>query len=180
MMKQEEEKLNPGHIKLRNKLRIIGPIVMGFGGLLIVTGIINLIIAIANEDVPWLFWCIVLGIPTLGVGGMITQFAFIGAVTRYVAGESAPVGKDTFNYMAKETQPGVRDITTAIREGLTEPQAGTSNTVACSQCHHPNDADARFCDQCGNEMITNKRCTNCNNENDLDARFCDNCGKALT
>jgi hypothetical protein len=178
MMKHEEEKLNPGHLKLRNKLRIIGPIILGLGVVITAAGFID----ISNDPFhgfPFAKFT-PLGMIMLFIGGVTCQFAFMGAVARYAASESAPVGKDTFNYMAKGTQPGVRDITSAIREGLTEPQAGTTNTVACCQCNHPNNADARFCDQCGSEMLTNKRCTNCNNENDLDARFCDNCGTALS
>ncbi len=177
-MRHEAEKINPGHTQLRKVLCVVGPLILAMGILLVIVGAID-IFTDPFSGFPFAF-LIFAGMPMIFVGGVMTQFAFMGAVFRYVASETAPVGKDTFNYMAKGTQPGVRDITSAIREGLTEPQVGTINTIACSQCHHPNDADARFCDQCGNEMITNKRCTKCNNENDLDARFCDNCGNELT
>jgi membrane protease subunit (stomatin/prohibitin family) len=109
---------------------------------------------------------------------MICQFAFFGAVARYMAGEAAPVGKDTFNYMAHGTRDGIRDVTSAIREGLTG-ETDPNGQIRCSSCQHPNDAEAKFCEQCGYQLTTTRLCSHCDCENDVDAKFCDNCGKPL-
>ena len=51
---------------------------------------------------------------------MMTMFGFLGAVQRYVAGESAPVAKDVVNYMGENIQPGVKAIAKAVTEGIKE------------------------------------------------------------
>ena len=63
------------------------------------------------------------------VGGAMTILGFMGAVQRYVAGETAPVAKDVVNYMGENIQPGVQSIakavTAGIKEGLSDtPDAG--------------------------------------------------------
>jgi len=51
------------------------------------------------------------------IGLVMCKFAFMGKVARYAAGELAPVGKDTFNYLAKETKVGVTDVSEAFYDG---------------------------------------------------------------
>jgi hypothetical protein len=121
----------------------------------------------------------------MGVGGALCKFAFLGAVSRYVAGETAPVAKDTFNYLADGTKDGVRDIAGAIGQGLSAglgtAAGGTEKIVLrCHKCNHTNDADARFCDQCGAPLEKTKPCPGCGELNDPDARFCDNCGREFS
>jgi hypothetical protein len=86
----------------------------------------------------------------LFVGVAMCSFAFQGAILRYQAGEVAPVAKDTFNYMAEGTREGVKTVATAIGEGIA---AGMSNSRKadnhCPMCGHSNDADAKFCKNCG-------------------------------
>jgi hypothetical protein len=50
------------------------------------------------------------------------QFGYMGALHRYVAGESAPVAKDVVNYMGENVQPGVRSVAKAVAEGIIEAQ----------------------------------------------------------
>ena len=50
------------------------------------------------------------------------QFGYLGAVARYVASESAPVAKDTVNYMAEETKGAVKTVAKSIAEGVEEAQ----------------------------------------------------------
>lgn len=173
---RDEEKLNPGHIKLRYKLRVIGPIVLGIGILFVIMGAVD-IFTDPFHGFPFAFLVFV-GMPLMFVGGVMSQMAFMGALARYAAGEAAPVGKDTFNYMAHGTRDGVRDITSAIREGFTG-DVSNNDQIRCSSCQHLNDAQAQFCDQCGYRLITTHVCVHCENENDADAKFCDNCGKSL-
>ena len=101
---------------------------------------------------------------------MITQYAFLGAIYRFVAGEAAPVAKDTFNYMATGTTDGVRDIASAIKQGFT---GGAMTCPACG-CNH--DIDAKFCDNCGQPIASSKTCSECSAANNPRAKFCDACG----
>jgi hypothetical protein len=48
----------------------------------------------------------------------------------------------------------------------------------CSFCQHPNPADAKFCNECGNTMAL-KPCVQCDAVNDPDAACCHVCGKPL-
>ena len=114
----------------------------------------------------------------LGIGTMLLKLGYMGAVARYIAGETAPVAGDTINYLADETHGSMRKIAGAIGEGLRGTAAVA--TVACPACGHGNDADARFCDQCGAKMPTERTCASCGHLNDVDARFCANCGSALS
>lgn len=172
----EEEILNPGHASKRSVLRILGPIVLLTGIVLMAVGFINFMMSMGTgSGPPRLFWCFMLGMPVLFVGIVMTKIGFLGAVARYMAAESAPVAKDTFNYMADGTKDGVRDITTAIREGIT----GEHGSVHCNDCGHENDSEAQFCDQCGETVGGVKACFNCKTSNAHDAKFCDSCGTSF-
>jgi hypothetical protein len=72
---------------------------------------------------PRLFWCVFLGMPTLFVGIVMCKLGYIGAVARYIAAESAPVAKDTVNYMAEGTQDGVRTVARSVAEGIRDAQS---------------------------------------------------------
>ena len=54
------------------------------------------------------------------VGGAMCMFGFVGAFSRYIAAEQAPVAKDTINYMADGTQEAVRTVARAAAQGVTE------------------------------------------------------------
>ena len=116
----------------------------------------------------------------MALGAGICKFAFMGAVSRYVADEVAPVGKDVINYMAEGTQGAVREVAAAVAEGL---HAGTPaqvvHLVRCHKCNHSNNADAKFCSECGAALAKSVPCLSCHELNDPDAKFCDNCGKPL-
>jgi len=77
------------------------------------------------------------------------QFGFMGSVFRYMSGEAAPVQKDTFNYLAEGTQPGVRTMAQAVGQGFNEGMSAGRAGVECPHCHHRNGPEARFCNQCG-------------------------------
>jgi len=127
-----------------------------------------------------LFFLAFLGLPMMGVGAMITKFAYMGSVFRYIAGETAPVGKDTFNYMADGTKDSIGDLAQSIGAGLATGMAGQrpqAEQVPCPGCGHTCSADARFCDQCGTVIPGDVRCNACGNLNDPAAKFCDQCGQ---
>ncbi len=180
----EEERINPKHGAIRQLLRVVGPVLAGLGLLLIAIGFGSLFSGFSSFGggdpfgPPRHFWCVFAGMPLLFVGVVMSMFGFMGAVARYQAGEVAPVGKDTFNYLAEETQGGVKTVATAISAGLAEGRASTEKTTPCPKCHHLNDGEAKFCDECGAPM--SRICPSCKKANDYGAKFCNNCGSGLT
>jgi hypothetical protein len=173
----EEQKINPKHREIRQVLRIAGPLVAGLGLLLIAIGFGSFFLSFGSFEPPRFFWCAFLGIPILFVGTVMCMFGFMGAVARYQAGEVAPVGKDTFNYLAEGTRDGVKTMATAVAAGLAEGRNSADQTVSCPKCAHPNDPAAKFCDECGSPLA--KTCSSCGRVNDHDAKFCANCGSQL-
>jgi RNA polymerase subunit RPABC4/transcription elongation factor Spt4 len=174
----EEKEINPQHMEIRSLLRIAGPLAAGAGLCLVAIGIGSFFAAFGSDGPPRYFWCAFLGMPILFIGVSMCMFGFMGAVARYQAGEVAPVGRDTFNYLAEGTKDGVQTMATAVAAGLGQGLAGTRKTIACPQCGHLSDAAARFCDECG--MSLAKACAACGQTNDGDAKFCANCGGGLT
>jgi len=109
--------INPNHRRQRTVLSVIGPIILLIGVGFCVVGFASFFLAFGGRGMPDKFWCAFVGMPLAFVGLVMCKFAFIGKVARYTAGEIAPVGKDTFNYMARETKEGVSNVTEALRDG---------------------------------------------------------------
>lgn len=114
----DENRIDPGHGGIRDLCRVVGPIVLGIGILMIIIGIGSFFTAFGGRSAPKYFWRAFVGMPLAAVGGSITRFGFMGRVARYMAGEMAPVAKDTFNYMADGTKDGVETIARSIGEGI--------------------------------------------------------------
>jgi hypothetical protein len=168
-------KINPNHTAARGVLRVVGPALALVGLAFVVIGFGSFFAAFGSHDgPPRYFWCAFVGMPLMGVGLIISKFAFLGRIGRYVAGETAPVAKDAFNYLAEGTQQGVRDVAAAVGEGL----RGSLPTARCRACGKTNDTDARFCRDCGAILAAN--CPGCGHANAPEAKFCDDCGKPLT
>lgn len=177
-MKPEENNINAGHTGTRNTLRVIGPAVLLVGIAFMAVGFISFFSSMTSMNMgpPKFFWCLFVGMPLTAIGGAISKFAFIGSVLRYMSAEAAPVGKDTFNYMASGTKDGVRDVFSAVREGLTGEAA---NEIACPHCSHENEVDAKYCDQCGGDIAAEIHCPACSKSNEVDAKFCNGCGVSM-
>ena len=79
------------------------------------------------------------GIPLLAVGGWLAMAGFGGAAARYVAGEGAPVARDSLDYL---TRPAATSVATGRRTG----------GPYCRACGTRNDAAASFCDSCGKSL----------------------------
>ncbi len=166
------EQINPGHTRVRKAFRVLGPALAAAGLICIVIAFVNFARAFGHFDrSPTLFWLFFLGAPLLFVGVVLTNAGYMGAVTRYVAQEQAPVAADTINYLASETAPAARTLAGALREGLSDSRR------ACPACAASNDPDARFCDSCGRAL--HRVCAACQKENDPDAKFCDACGRPV-
>jgi RNA polymerase subunit RPABC4/transcription elongation factor Spt4 len=181
----EEEKIDPGHSSIQRTLRIGGPILLAIGLIFISIGTLGFFISILSQMFSgvWLIIFILLGIPLLFLGSVMTMFGYIGRLARYQAGEIAPVGKDTINYMVDGTKESLDTISHSLGKGLGEgigaalsPSGKEKSQNKCHKCGEPLDADANFCDNCGSAVTREKSCPRCHRANDPDARFCDNCG----
>lgn len=175
-MLKEERHLDPHHQTLREVLRVAGPILVAVGLLFLAVGLGSFFSSFGGFGPPRYFWCAFVGMPVLSAGIACCRLGYLGRISRYVAGEVAPVQKDTFNFLAEGTQPGVRTLAAAIRDGLA---ADESPAVLCPKCESPNEADAKFCSQCGAELPRERSCPVCSVLNAADARFCDQCGASM-
>jgi hypothetical protein len=174
--------IDPRQRGVRTALRTIGPLLIIVGGVLTGTGVISFFSAFGTFETPRYFWCAVLGMPVLALGMAISKFAYLGPFFRYVVGETAPVQKDTFNYMAEGTSKGMRTLAEAVGQGFAAGVSGTHQEVegslSCVNCQAPNPASHQFCCQCGT-ALTRTRCDACGNPNGPEASFCAQCGAAL-
>ncbi|MHC4993986.1 MAG: zinc ribbon domain-containing protein [Planctomycetota bacterium] len=176
------------HRATRSVLRTLGPLVLGAGVLMTVIGFGSFFLSFSSGGMPSYFWCAFVGLPLIFLGFMLCKFGYAGSILRYMASEAAPVGKDTVNYMVDGTKDSMRDAAEALGEGISSGMAkggdfgagGAAETVVrCHKCNADNDADAKFCDNCGAALSKTVACAGCGELNDPDAKFCDNCGKAL-
>jgi hypothetical protein len=177
----QNQQIDPGHNSTRDTLRVVGPAVAVIGLIFLIVGIADFFRAFGGFQPPKLFWCIFVGVPLLGAGAALSRFAYMGKVMRYMAQEMAPVGKDTFNYLADGTRDGIKTVAGAIGQGLREGglSGAPQTAVRCHKCNALAPADAKFCSQCGTSLGKTKPCPNCREWNDPDAQFCDNCGRAF-
>ncbi len=56
------------------------------------------------------------------------------------------------------------------------PPAGTPASTVCPECKSPVAADAKFCPQCGHQLVVFDRCARCGKNLTPAARFCLRCG----
>lgn len=147
------------------------------GGIFLAIGLISFFSAFGGMGMPKYFWCAFVGMPLLGIGGAITKFAYMGAISRYVASEVAPVGVDVVNYTVDGTRDSIRDVASSIGAGLRGETDDES--LRCSQCGERNDADAKFCDECGTALASTVACQSCLEANDIDSKFCKSCGTRM-
>jgi RNA polymerase subunit RPABC4/transcription elongation factor Spt4 len=176
---EPEKRIDPGHNAVRDALRVVGPVIALTGLGFMIVGAVDFFRTFGSFGPPKLFWCLFVGMPLLFVGSVLSSYGYLGRVARYVAEETAPVGKDTFNYVARGTREGVRTVAGAIGQGLREGGLGgeSQTMVRCHKCNALAPAEAKFCGQCGQSLGKTKLCPNCHELNDPDAKFCDNCGR---
>jgi hypothetical protein len=124
---------SPKHKSARSFLRTAGPIILAVGLIFVAVGFISFFGAMSSHEPPKYFWCAFLGMPLAFLGLVMCKFGYMGAMARYMATEIAPVGADTANYMAKETQEGVKTVARAAAEGVKEGLAGKDGPKAAEQ-----------------------------------------------
>jgi hypothetical protein len=115
-------------VGVRTGLRIGGAIIAVIGLILTIAGFVSFFRAFGSTSAspPEHFWLLFIGIPLLGIGLMMLIAGFLGATTRYVAGEVAPTAKDALGYV-----------------GVGPRQA------ICPFCGQPNPAGSGICVRCG-------------------------------
>lgn len=160
------------HNKARSFFRVIGPISLIIGISCMIIAFVDFFKGMQGFGGPSLFWLFFVGMPLIFVGFSLSGMGYGSAIAKYEAREYAPVAKDTFNYLAKETASGVNEISKAIQQG-----SAPTPMLTCPNCQHQNDFDAKFCDECGEKLV--QVCPSCNEVNANDARFCDQCGTFL-
>lgn len=181
----EEEKIDPGHRTPRTVLRVIGPVTFGIGVLLTAVALASFGVAMATGRPPVLLVLAFFGLPLVFVGTIVTFAGYMGKIARFTQAETAPVARDTFNYLADGTKDGVKTVAAAIGEGIGAGIGAAGDAlvtakktveVRCRKCSFMETADAKFCSGCGAAMENDKLCPSCNELNDADAKFCSNCG----
>jgi double zinc ribbon protein len=142
---------------LRSGLRVAGPVLFGLGLILTLMGLADFFGSFGTfgSGPPRNFWLAFLGLPLMAVGGTLLRVGYLGAASRFLAGEVAPTIKDTIDYVG-----------------------GGSDQVTCPTCGGTSRAGAKFCDDCGAPLAVS--CPSCGHPNAVGASFCDECGKPLT
>ena len=154
------------HERTKRILKIVGPIVAAAGLILAVVGFVSFFSSFGDDGMPSLFWCAFVGMPVFVIGLGITFTAFRREIATYHKNESAPV----INEFAEDIKPAVQSVASAVRETAAQD-------AICPDCGEKNDADAKFCKNCGAAL--RKVCPDCGEQNDADAKFCKSCGKSL-
>lgn len=155
------------HERTKRILKIVGPIVAAAGLILAVVGFVSFFSSFGDDGMPSLFWCAFVGMPVFVIGLGITFTAFRREIATYHKNESAPV----INEFAEDIKPAVQSVASAVRE------TAAAQDAICPDCGEKNDADAKFCKNCGAAL--RKVCPGCGEQNDADAKFCKSCGKSL-
>ena len=118
----------------------------------------------ADETAPTKFWMLFVGLPLLAAGGWLAMAGFGGAAARYVAGEGAPVTRDSLDYLTRGQGPanlGRTDagspvatdaVAPSVAELVEEPVEEPTGGPYCRSCGTRNDATASYCDSCGKPL----------------------------
>ncbi len=162
---------DPKHSSTSKKLRIIGPIVVAIGLIFTIIGLGSFFSAFSSGKSPELFWCCFIGFPLLAVGGWLTSLGYMRKFGSFVASQTAPVAKDTINYIVDGTSDTVANTINKIKGN------NNNSSLVCPSCHKENDKNAKFCNYCGKPLTV--KCPKCGQDNDPEARYCDNCGERL-
>lgn len=124
---------------VRLVLRVAGFVALLVALVLGALGVQDLVATADSFDGPSRFWMFFVAIPLLAVSGWCLQTGFLGAATRYGAGETLPVLKDGVAYLTDG-------------RGRADSTATAGPAPYCRSCGTRNDADARFCDSCGTTL----------------------------
>ncbi len=156
------------HERTKKKLKIIGITLLAAGAAFVITGFVDFIKNISTFNQPQLFWCLIVGFPMLGFGGMVTAMGFRKEIARYVKNESVPI----INEVGEEITPAVTSIAGAAVNAVKGEEK-----IKCPECGTENANDSNFCQECGAKL--KKVCPSCGEVLDNESKFCDKCGYKL-
>lgn len=164
MMENKDEKMLK-HARNKKILKIAGITVLALGVCCTVAGFINMATSIAAMEMPRLFFLLIIGLPCIGIGLMLTLTGFRKEMATYIKNESVPV----FNEAGEEMKPGISAIAGAVKDA--------GKTVVCPYCGSANGADDNFCSKCGKALVFT--CPRCGASVAPDSFFCPKCGEKL-
>lgn len=140
---------------IRAFFRLMGPFIFLVGVICVIGGLASFFSSFGSFEAPHYFWLCFIGMPLMFVGGILSNLGFMGAVARYIAGESAPVAVDTVNYVADETKGAIETVAQSAAKGVVEG-IGEGRAVGqksfCPQCGKSVENEFKFCPQCGNSL----------------------------
>lgn len=154
---------NNKHEKTKKILKIVGPIVLVFGLVGFVTGIV-LIFSSEENFVPFI-WLPSVSVFLIFIGFSLSAFAYRREVARYLKNDSIPI----INEASEELKPSFKNIASAFNDGK-------NDTKCCPKCGQKVDDESKFCTNCGTPLTI--ICPNCHTEVEP-GKFCSNCGKPL-
>ena len=130
----------------RIALRVIGAVLVGIGLLVGVPAGLDLVDAMgsdfAEDPGGGLVGRLALAGFSFVIGLGFLNAGFVGTRSRYVAGEVAPVVRDSASYLSQGR--GIMNVGRTRASSATGPY--------CRACGVRNDDEARFCDGCGQAL----------------------------
>src|SRR5689334_20353161 len=132
-----------GQRPARIAFRVTGVVLLVTAVGLLAVGLQNLFATADSFEGPDKFWMVFAGILLLAPAGWCLQAGFMGAASRYVAGETTPVLKDSAAYLSDGQ--GILGVGRTADDHVERAATGPF----CSTCGTRNDAAASYCDSCG-------------------------------
>ncbi|MEN0020116.1 MAG: zinc-ribbon domain-containing protein [Planctomycetota bacterium] len=143
---------------IRGFLRIVGPLLVAIGGICVVAGLISFLSDFGQPRIaagpPTGFILMLVGAPMFVVGLSMTNAGWGDKISRFMGRQHGPAAGMTFNEVAKISEPGIRSVASALRDGTNDGDAKTSTRAIrfCTDCGSPADSDDKFCGSCGHDL----------------------------
>jgi hypothetical protein len=110
----------PQQDSIRTALRVVGPVIFAVGLICTLIAGVSFFSSFGSFEPPRYFWLAFIGLPMMSFGAILTFVGFMGAITRFLAGETTPVATDTVKYVAEETKGAVEIVSKAVAKGVVE------------------------------------------------------------
>ncbi len=94
---------------VRTGMRGAAIILLPIGAVFLGIGVIDFLGSFGGHGFPTKFWCAFIGIPMLSIGMFCFKAGFLRSISGYVAGETAPVVRDTARYVTDGLRPAMRE-----------------------------------------------------------------------
>jgi hypothetical protein len=135
-------------------LRTLGAVLTIIGLLLLGIGMGRALSSSGSAEWSGYVWPAILGMPLLLVGMALCKRGYSGFFARSGFGKADHFRRsNTVTYLAESTRGDVDTIARAMRESMIAAMSGKEQVVLCPDCKHSNDADAKFCKNCGTPIV---------------------------